>query len=59
MVKNGNDFSVDKMSVDEINIDKILIRLLLRKLGYDEKVIDNVCEIIGKTKIIINTQKYS
>ncbi|WP_460263297.1 hypothetical protein [Clostridium sporogenes] len=38
--KNDIGFSVDK-----IYVDKILIRVLLRKLGYDEKIIDNNTEI--------------
>lgn len=29
-----------------LNSDEILIRILLKKLGYEEKIIDRVCEII-------------
>ena len=29
-----------------LNSDEILIRLLLKKLGYEETIIDRVCEII-------------
>lgn len=29
-----------------LNSDEILIRILLKKLGYEKKIIDRVCEII-------------
>lgn len=37
-------------SSDNINANKILVRILLIKLKYDEKIIDNVCEIIYQNK---------
>lgn len=55
--KNDIDFSADKTNVDKTNIDKILTKLLLRKLGYDKKII--YVKLFDKIKIIINTQKYS
>jgi len=30
----------------DLNWDEIIIRLLLKKLGYEEKVINRVCEVI-------------
>ena len=34
-----------------LNSDEILIRILLKKLGYEEKIIDRVCEVIDKSII--------
>lgn len=30
----------------DLNSDEIIIRLLLKKLGYEEKIINKVCEVI-------------
>jgi len=30
----------------DLNSDEIIIRLLLKKLGYGEKIINKVCEVI-------------
>lgn len=37
---------MEKRNNISLSIDEILIRIFLRKLGYDEKTIDKVCEAI-------------
>lgn len=37
---------VEKKNSTSFSIDEVLIRIFLRKLGYDEKTIDKVCEAI-------------
>lgn len=37
---------MDIKNNDNSSYDEILIRILLKKLGYDEKIIKKVCEVI-------------
>ncbi|AGX43509.1 hypothetical protein CLOBY_25110 [Clostridium saccharobutylicum] len=37
---------MEKKKAHDLNSDKVLLRILLKKLGYEEEVIDKVCEVI-------------
>lgn len=37
---------MEKKKAHDLNSDQVLLRILLRKLGYEEKIIDKVCEVI-------------